>query len=151
MKKLLLAAATALLAFALPARAQTTSVAIPTPSGTQGVLAVVAIMGQGTTCTIAAPCIFPWTDTFANWQRVGVWIAPICQSRNLVGSPPVPTVCSGSQDFGTAAWVMINGIIQNANAAAVQAGTAAAIAVTPLPTPANPAIPVGIPNCGGAC
>ena len=145
-KKLLLTFA-ACIALAAPAKAQTTNVAIPTPSGTQGVLAVVAIMGQGTTCTIAAPCVFPWTDTFANWQKVGIWVAPICQQRNLVGSPPVPTVCTGAQDFGTAAWAMINGIVQNSNQAAVQS----AIAATPLPTPAAPAIPAGIPNCGGTC
>jgi hypothetical protein len=141
----------AFLALALPARAQTTNVAIPTPTTNQGVLAVVAIMGQGTICTIAVPCVFPWTDTFANWQNVGAWIAPICQQRNLIGSPPVPTVCTGSQDFGTAAWAMVNGVIQNANVAARNSGIAAAVAVTPLPTPAAPSIPAGIPNCGGAC
>jgi hypothetical protein len=147
MKKTLLLAATVLLALALPARAQTTNVAIPTPTGTQGVVAVVAMMGQGTTCTVAAPCIFPWTDTFTNWQKIGVWVAPICQQRNLVGSPPVPTVCNGAQDFGVAAWAMINGMIQNANQYANQA----AIVVTPLPTPMAPVLPSGIPNCGGTC
>lgn len=150
MKTLLLAAVLGI-ELAAPSVAQTTNVAIPTPSGTQGVLAVVAIMGQGATCTAAAPCIFPWIDTFTNWQKIGVWVAPICQQRNLVGSPPIPTVCSGAQDFGVAAWTAINGLIQNANATANQNGLAAALAATPLPAPSVPSLPAGIPNCGGTC
>ncbi len=139
-----------LLAFctlALPAHAQTTSVSIPTPDSTHGSITIVAIMGQGTTCTTASPCVFTWSDTFSNWQQVGVWAAPFCQAANLIGSPPVPTLCTGLQDFGWAAKTMVNGIVQNGNNAAKQA----AIAATSLPTPAAPAAPGTIPNCGGTC
>lgn len=150
MKKFLIAVA-ATLALLGQTMAQTTNVAINTPTTNNGVLAIVAIMGQGATCTVASPCVYQFPDTFANWQKIGVWGGPLCQAANPVGSPPVFTACTGFQIFGWVAKSLITGLIGNANNYANQQGTANAIVVTPLPTPMVPTTPSGIPNCGGTC
>ena len=137
---------------AIPAHAQTTNVPINTPDATHGVVAVVAMMGQGATCTVASPCVYQFPDTFTNWQKIGVWGGPLCQAANPIGTNPVVlTPCTGFQIFGWVAKSMITGIIGNANNFANQQGTAAAIATTPLPTPMVPTTPAGVPNCGGSC
>lgn len=145
MKKLLLVTI-AFLALALPAHAQTT-VTIPALTAAQGSITIVAIMGTGPTCLSAAPCTFTWTDTFANWQKVGVAYGPSCQAANLVGNPPVPTPCTGQQVFAWWAKTMITGTVGNANSAANQAAYNALV----LPTPMAPTTPSVIPNCGGIC
>lgn len=136
----------ALLTFALPAKAQTV-VTVPALTATQGSITIVAVMGTGATCISAAPCMFTWTDTFANWQKVGAAYAPGCQAANLVGNPPVPTPCTGAQTFAWWAKTLITGTVSNSNGTA----NAAAIAATVLPTPMAPTTTATIPNCGGAC
>lgn len=144
MKQLLFVSA-ALLALAAPAKAQTTNIPIPTPAAANGSLTIVAVMGNGPTCSTAAPCVFTWTDTLANLNKIGLAYGPGCQAANLVGSPPVPTVCTPTQIFAWWAKSVINGTVANANSFAT--ATQAVV----LPPPMAPTTPSVIPNCGGTC